>query len=132
MHSLMTHYYGQTTSVRASTRQLIGLTSADTTSSPSTQKSLYLEPTLSKITPNSVRPCKKYLDAIRNFPDSRQQTCTPGSDSSTRMENHTCWDRFTHAAESCYASVEGEALAVADVLEWVCWLHWWRGWSTGL
>ncbi|GFO47136.1 transposon tf2-6 polyprotein [Plakobranchus ocellatus] len=65
-----------------------------------------------EITPTTVRPCPQVLEAIKGFPKPRTIT-----DVRSWMENHTIGSRFTSPAESRYAPIEGEALAVVDALE---------------
>ncbi|XP_063960192.1 uncharacterized protein LOC135155220 [Lytechinus pictus] len=89
-----------------------------------------------EITPDSVRPCEKYLQAILDFPTPtrhhrRALLVWPCQSSILRLHCkntepfccNTGWkitlvgSRFTHAAEARYAPVEGEALALADALD---------------
>lgn len=41
----------------------------------------------------------------------------PESSSAAKMAGESLWSGPTHAAESRYAAIEGEALAVAEALE---------------
>ncbi|VDI45753.1 Hypothetical predicted protein [Mytilus galloprovincialis] len=84
-----------------------------------------------EVTSNTVRPCMKYLKAILDFPTPRNITdvrswfglkhCScKGSEPfccNTGWRITLVGSRFTHPAESRYAPVEGEALAVVDALD---------------